>query len=222
MNCPHCGVAFHDTSEKIALGSDIDGSWWLIRRLCPSCKRLIFHLEQGGSQRWQKDGKPVAWEWVYTDPVLLSTTPVRPRSHHKPPCPPEVPADLATDYVEACLILHDSPRAAAALSRQCLQRVLRQYARVAPADLQTEIDWAISGKVLPAYLGETLRAVCQIGSFQAYPQKSSRAGEIAPAEPGEPEWNIVVLESLFDFLFVAPAAARRKQAAVELKKQSSK
>jgi hypothetical protein len=217
MNCPHCGVAFHDTLEKIALGSDMDGSWWLIKRLCPSCKRLIFHLEQGGGQRWQKDGKPVAWDWVNTDPVVISSMPVRPRSHHQPPCPPEVPKDLAQDYTESCLILHDSPRASAALSRQCLQRIMRQYGRIAPADLLTEIECTIASKVLPAYLNETLRAVYHIGNFQTYPQKSSRAGEIAPVEAGEPEWNIVVLESLFEFLFVAPEAARRKQAALRPK-----
>ena len=35
---------------------------------------------------------------------------------------------------------------------------------------------------------------------------------MAEAEPGEAEWNLDVLEALFDFYFVQPAiASRRKQ-----------
>jgi hypothetical protein len=225
MKCPHCGTAFFDTPDKqetIPLGKDADGSWRLIKRMCPSCTRMILHL-QHGQQHWKADGKPVEWDWVYMgQEEIVATAPVRPRSHHQPPCPPEVPQDLAQDYVEACMILSDSPKASAALSRQCLQRLLRDHGHVAPTDLQTEIECAIESRVLPSYLAETLRTIARVGNFAACPGKKLRVGEIAPVEPGEPEWNIITLESLFDYFFVAPEAAKRKTDEFRLKHAPAK
>ena len=42
------------------------------------------------------------------------------------PVPPEVPEHIAADYKEATLVLNLSPKASAALSRRCLQAILRE------------------------------------------------------------------------------------------------
>jgi hypothetical protein len=42
--------------------------------------------------------------------------------------PSEVPPEFANDYKEACLIIANSPKASAALSRRCLQNILREKA----------------------------------------------------------------------------------------------
>jgi len=42
--------------------------------------------------------------------------------------------------------------------------------------------------------------------------KSTTAGVITDVEPGEAVWNLDVLESLFDFFFVQPAAAAKRKA----------
>jgi hypothetical protein len=39
--------------------------------------------------------------------------------------------------------------------------------------------------------------------------KSTSTGTIVPVEPGEAEWNLDVLEMLFDFCFVLPARAAK-------------
>jgi hypothetical protein len=41
--------------------------------------------------------------------------------------------------------------------------------------------------------------------------KSKASGEILPVEPGEAEWNLDTLESLFDYYFVQPAIVKRKK-----------
>jgi hypothetical protein len=41
--------------------------------------------------------------------------------------------------------------------------------------------------------------------------------EIVPVEPGEAEWNLDVLESLFDFYFVAPARTKARRDALNKK-----
>jgi hypothetical protein len=38
-----------------------------------------------------------------------------------------------------------------------------------------------------------------------------------PVEPTEAEWNLDVLEALFDFYFVQPDVVRKKRAALDLK-----
>jgi len=46
--------------------------------------------------------------------------------------------------------------------------------------------------------------VRQIGNFAAHPMKSNSTGEIVPVEPEEAEWDLEVLEALFDFYYVQP------------------
>jgi len=62
-----------------------------------------------------------------------------------------------------------------------------------------------------------LDAVRNIGNFAAHPMKSQSTGEIVPVEPGEAEWNLDVLESLFDFHFVAPAKTKARKDALNKK-----
>ena len=58
---------------------------------------------------------------------------------------------------------------------------------------------------------EQLDAVRNIGNFAAHPQKSTSTGEIIPIEPQEAEWNLDVLEELFDHFFVKPAKAKARK-----------
>ena len=56
-----------------------------------------------------------------------------------------------------------------------------------------------------------------IGNFGAHPIKSKHTGEVMPVAPGEAEWNLDVLEALFDFYFVQPALLAAKKAALDKK-----
>jgi hypothetical protein len=128
-----------------------------------------------------------------------------------------VPTDIADDYIEACIVLPDSPKASAALSRRCLQHLLRHIAGVSPGDLANEIQQVIDSGKLPSHLSESIDAIRNTGNVSAHPMKSQNTGTILPIEPHEAEWNLDVLESLFDFYYVQPALLQAKRAALNRK-----
>ena len=75
---------------------------------------------------------------------------------------------------------------------------------------------------LPSHLADAIDAVRNIGNFAAHPMKSTNTGEIVDVEPGEAEWNLEVLEGLFDFYFVQPALLQKKKAALNAKLAAAK
>jgi Domain of unknown function (DUF4145) len=71
---------------------------------------------------------------------------VYPRKQARKPVPPEVPEPFAKDYDEARLVLEDSPKASAALSRRLLQRILREHFQIKERDLSTRSRRSCAGK----------------------------------------------------------------------------
>ena len=68
-----------------------------------------------------------------------------------------------------------------------------------------------------AYNTDSVDAVRNYGNFSAHPIKGTSSGEIVAVEPGEAEWNLDVLESLFDFFYVAPAKLQAKRESLNKK-----
>jgi hypothetical protein len=200
MKCPHCLENFHEEQQQqqVSLGSDIDGGWSVLTAECPACKRLTIHLLHGTAEN--RGGLTITDKWL-----------VRPKGALRPPPSPEVPKNLSDDYVEACLVLPDSPKASAALSRRCLQHLLRDTVRVKHGNLCNEIQEVLDSGKLPSQLAESIDAIRNIGNFAAHPMKSQSTGEVLPVEPGEADWNLDVLEGLFDFYFVQPALLKKKK-----------
>ena len=110
-----------------------------------------------------------------------------------------------------------SPKASAALSRRCLQNLLRDAAKVKHSDLSKEIQEVLDSNALPSHLAESIDSIRIIGNFGAHPNKSLSTGEILPVEPHEAEWNLEVLEELFDFYYVKPAVTAAKKTALNAK-----
>ena len=196
MKCPHCLVAFHDKWNDAALAN----AWYVHHTICPECHRSIILLSADSSR-----GRPHGKMMVY------------PKGFARAPVPIEVTADFADDYKEACLILGDSPKASAALSRRCLQHILREKAGTKARELADQIQEVLDSRQLPTQLADALDAVRQIGNFAAHPMKSNHSGEILDVEPGEAEWSLDVIESLFDFYFVQPAILQKKKDALNKK-----
>lgn len=211
MKCPHCLVTFHDDPRFVYLDKDVDGHWAVIQQRCANCKRLVFFLGSSDDARYTQAGQVIGFGRFKT------TSLVRPKGTTRPPAPVEVPAAIAEDYVEACLVLADSPKASAALSRRCLQHLLRTAAAVKKGDLADEIQRVLDSRTLPSQLAESIDAIRNTGNFSAHPQKSTATGQILPVEPHEAEWNLDVLEALFDFYFVQPALIAKKRAALNAK-----
>jgi len=216
MKCPHCLVEINPDYQEHFLGKDIEGDWSVFKMTCPNerCKKFIIRIAKG-TQRSGSHSMLPNIEKIKEDRFI------RPITSSRPPVPSEVDVMFSSDYNEACLVLGFSSKASAALSRRCLQNLLREKAGVKKGDLAKEIQEVIDSKSLPTYLAENIDAIRNIGNFAAHPQKSTATGEIIEVEPGEAEWLLDVLEMLFDFYFVQPALAKAKRDALNLKLQEA-
>jgi hypothetical protein len=128
MKCPHCLEAFHDSWSYFMTNvqgqidvEDADGVWRAQFTKCPACSRIEVKLIN------LRGEEPVE-------------TIVRPKSVSRAPLSPEVPEPYATDYREACLVLSESPKASGALSRRCLQALIRDQFAIKKPNLSDEID----------------------------------------------------------------------------------
>jgi len=201
MKCPHCLVEIHVNPEQRTVGKDKEGTWLTGFSICPACKEAIIEL--------------VAIPHAGTQANFVQL--VYPRSISRAPLPEEVLDKYANDYKEACAVLNDSPKASAALSRRCLQLLLRDEAKVKHSDLSKEIDEILDRKTLPTHLADAIDAIRKIGNFATHPIKSTSSGDIVDVEPGEAEWQLDVLEGLFGFYFVQPALLKKKKDALNKK-----
>jgi Domain of unknown function (DUF4145) len=200
MKCPHCLMSFHTAWKKVPLGTYAQLNWYCGIQSCPECNGTIVGL---GADHERDAAKTMAAQLVF------------PRTTARPRLPVEVTEPFASDYREACLVFADSPKASAALSRRCLQNILRDVAKVKPQDLSKEIEEVVPK--LPAHLGTAVDEVRTVGKFAAHPLKSTNTGAILDVEPGEPEWLLDVLDGLFDFYFVQPALLKAKRDALNAK-----
>lgn len=220
--CPHCltsvrfeyvtaeiGGSHHGNTSGVYLdahpqnGKEVE-SITLTTAGCPNCGGLILTVEARthGFGTSQVGVEYIVWP-------LQSARPV----------PEEVPETLSEDYGEAALTLNLSPKASAALSRRCLQMLLREYAGAKQHNLSEQIDAVIPN--LPAYVAESIDAIRNIGNFAAHPMKETASNEILDVEPGEAEWNLDVLDTLFDFYFVQPASVEKRKEALNEKLKSA-
>ena len=208
MKCPHCLESFHDFYEVVPVGNDADGNWGVVSRKCPSCERVVLVLVNGNLG---SIGGRSMLESVKSERLIY------PRTSSRVPLPKEVPEEFAEVYREACTVLADSPEASTALSRRCLQHLLREKAHVKQSNLTNEIQEVIDSGSLPPYIVEAIDAIRKIGNYAAHLIKSERPGEVVDVEPGEADWNLDVLEALFNYYFVQPATIKKKREILNLK-----
>jgi hypothetical protein len=214
MKCPHCGVGFHDDGDFTDVAKDVEGTWEMEENECPECHHAILrlHLNRIGAF-----GPPIGSGIVYGTPPRHADYLVWPTSDTARICPPEVDEGVRTDFQEAVGVLPISPKASAALSRRVLQTVLRDKCGANQHNLIDQIQHVLDGRTLPPYLNEQIDAIRVLGNFAAHPIKSTSTGEIVEVEVGEAEWNLDVLELLFDVCYVQPSVMAQKKADLNAK-----
>jgi hypothetical protein len=214
MKCPHCNTGIHEhfvkstvieepvvvsvTNERLAPAL----KWDLYHQRCPECHRSIILFEQVVSGMW------AGWR----DLSFMAY----PRSRSRP-IAAEVLDPYRQDFSEACMVLADSAKASAALSRRCLQAILKDKLGTTKKDLYDQIEEVTVLGKLPSYIVDGLHDARKIGNIAAHSMKSTTTGAIVDVEPGEAESNLDVLESLFDFCFVQPALSAKRKAALDEK-----
>ncbi|CAJ1870323.1 hypothetical protein HLBENOHH_02856 [Aeromonas dhakensis] len=209
MICPHCKIAIHNNFNEIKLGAcgkDTTGRpyyWYACCLECPSCSQPIINLKSA----LNVNGGLLQKQNFIAFPQTRGS---------RPAAPVEVPLAIANDYNESALVLSFSAQASAALSRRCLQHLLADAKLSTNSNLDRAITEAKT-KGLPSHISDHLDAVRAIGNFAAHTQKSVNTGEILPVEPEEAEWNLDVLDMLFDFCYVQPAKNAARRAALDAK-----
>jgi hypothetical protein len=173
---------------------------------CPSCDEIVIETSETywtGQNTGYRE-----WHQIY------------PFGSNRGPVPPEVPADIASDYVEACRVLPISAKASAALSRRCLQSILRAHGYKAK-DLAKEIDLLLNEqdpkKAIPDTLRVTVDGIRNFGNFSAHPITDATTLQIIDVEPKEAEWCLEILEEAFQHFYVRPAQAKARKAALDAK-----
>lgn len=218
MKCPHCLVQFHDERIIFLLVEDSDGRWGIEQYVCPNpkCKKASFFLINGHIEYSNRGIYYIAKNNLQEE-IINSRELIRPKGTNRQPVPIEVSNEFSQDYTEACIVLNDSPKASSALSRRCLQHILREKVGVKKADLGNEIQEVLDSGKLPSHIAESIDVIRNVGNYAAHPMKSKITGEIVEVEPGEAEWNLDVIEMLFDFLFVQPEKTKQKRDALNRK-----
>ncbi len=200
FECPHCVRSIHVDPHDTAVDFHPHRATIAIAA-CPSCAR------------------PIAW--VRVDNLANAAVAyggwkqAYPKGSTRPAAPEQVPPEIAEDYTEACLVADDSPKAAAALARRCLQHVLTTAGGATGRDLSQQID-----RVMPSLsptLAGSIDAIRHLGNFAAHPMKSTDSGLILEVEPGEVEWSLDTLLLVFDHYYVQPAVLAQRRADMNAK-----
>lgn len=212
MKCPHCTTSVHEswTNNPIALHGR-GSNWHIDIMMCPQCSKEILRLGRGSI----KNNTYVIGDYRQIFPLGSSRGTV----------PSDVPPNIAVDYDEAALVLPLSPKASAALSRRCLQSVLRD-AGYNQKDLSKQIEAALAEtdarKALPSGVHLIVDAIRNIGNFAAHQISDQTTLQIIDVEPTEAEYCLDVLDAVFDHYYVRPAQARKIKNALDAKLAAAK
>lgn len=113
--------------------------------------------------------------------------------------PDYVPNFVQADYIEACKTESLSPKASAALSRRCLQTIIRDFYGISKTRLIDEID-ALEGSV-DTPVRQALHALREIGNIGAHPERDPTV--IVDIEEGEAGKMIALIEVLISETYIA-------------------
>ena len=152
--------------------------------------------------------------------TLLFSSQIYPEGSNRGPVPSDVPQPIADDYEEAARVLPYSAKASAALSRRCLQAILRQ-AGYMQHDLAKQIDAVLAEadarKAIPSGPHSMLDAIRNFGNFSAHPITDQTTLQVIDVEDEEAEYCLDILDALFDHYYVKPAEAERRRSALNAK-----
>lgn len=191
IKCPYCGVRSlasvlkrHVFSQEAYTASH--SAQFLFNEKALHARALVCaNAECRQSSLWMS----------YFDGEGFKTVRLEPKSQAKA-FPEYIPEGIREDYGEACLILEDSPKAAAALARRCLQGMIRDFWGIKKNTLYDEIK-SLEDKI-PSGIYRALLGLKDVGNSAAHP-----TAEIVDIPSGHAQQMVTLLEILFDEWYVA-------------------
>lgn len=216
--CPFCGLysvlnadSMESQEHHLAL-TNSEGSICIVSRfvVCanPACRKFTLGVSLRESIRpmgttqayWSPGGVKEEWQ-------LIPSSSAR-------GFPSYIPKPIREDYEEACAILNLSPKAAASLTRRCLQGMIRDFWQVNEKRLLDEIT-AIKERVEPT-VWDAIEAVRKVGNIGAHMEKDVNL--ILDVQPEEAKSLIWLIEYLFEEWYLL--REERKARLLELKEIS--
>jgi hypothetical protein len=216
--CPFCGTAttigdynYRTTSADVAGRSKFGSAVLVVRSIsCPNsnCKELQIEasLHRHGLPAGQSSGSHSIRE-------KYESWKLRPKTRTKPQ-PEYVPLEIRNNYAEACLILNDSPKASAAMSRRCLQGIVRDFWNIPQnkrGNLGAELTY-IKDQV-DSDTWDAIQAVRSVGDIGAHMEKD--VDLIIDVEPKEAELLVELIETLLDDWYVEREKRRLRNSAMK-------
>ncbi len=198
--CPYCNQTatitnYSTSSDTHRFNQDNKDGDLIIRTeivVCPNpgCReyRIVASLHQAefSGNSWTYTRKPIE-EWQ-----------LRPKSLAKP-FPAYISKAILDDYKEACLIVSDSPKASATLSRRCLQGIIRDFWKISKPRLIDEIK-ELEGKI-DASTWRAIDGVRSVGNIGAHMEKDINL--VVDVDPEEAKTLIGLIEFLLKDWYVA-------------------
>lgn len=157
FNCPHCAAYAHMHWDRLWFQRS---SWTTTEAFIVICGHCHAHSYWLGKEKLSANADYVAGVMIY--PNIYAT----PMPH------PDMPSDIRTDYEEAREIAGQSPRAAAALLRLCIQKLCKHLGE--PGENINKDIGALVQKGLPLEIQQALDIVRVVGNNAVHP------GEISP------------------------------------------
>jgi len=145
---------------------------------------------------------------------------VWPRTGGREPVNPVVPRSMVEDYQEAAVLLDLSPRMSAVLARSILADLLEQYAGQKQFSLTDRIDSFNKDTTHPRPLRENLHHFREIADLGAH-KKATEHGEFIKIDRDEAKWTLDLVERLFEYLIVTPAADKKMRDGIDEKSKAA-
>lgn len=206
FHCKYCGhhstimdVNYDEKSSALKVDNDNEFAYVLGAKMikCPNSKcggvTLSVSLNIGERKRTPNGA-------VYQKVSAVDSWALLPKSRARV-FPMYIPEEIRKNYEEACLILRDSPKASATMSRRALQGMIRDFWDIPDnrrGNLGAEINY-IKEK-LDASTYDMIRAVREVGDIGAHMEKS--VDTIVDVEPEEADLLVSLIESLIEDWYV--------------------
>lgn len=193
MKCPICFEGIHESWNNInqQIHSE-DHTYQLSRMNCPQCSNDLIKFTK------------------YEKRIIKETGFLIPLTQKQKPLPDFIPETFVKLYEESYSIMHLSSGASAALSRTCLQLLLRKYGKVKHGKLYDEIQQVIDSKNLPSELEDTINIIRENGNNATHPNKNDNPSEIILVDYEEAKWGLEILDSLFEHYIIKPHIQKKK------------
>lgn len=209
--CPFCNRDQVVTKEKMhsafhplflgetALG-DVGLKFTCISCASPNC-RQVYIASSFTETQYNSLSKS------YTEGKTIESWVIRPSSTAKHQ-PEYIPAPLREDYMEACAIRSNSPKASATLARRCLQGMIRDFCGISKSrlideinELRKHVDEGRAPKGVEPETVDAIDAVRSVGNIGAHMEKDISL--ILEVDPDEAQTLIELIEMLFKEWYVS-------------------